>query len=99
MMRYIKIITFLGLIIALNAPAQSQIRVDRRIQITSGSCDQCDLSNVRLNGLKLNNANFSGSIFNNSNLSGGNFDGSVLTGSQFRKALLYRVEGKNVNMN
>jgi len=88
MLRYIKIISLLGLVVCLNTPAQSQIRVDRRIQISSGSCDRCDLSNIRLNGLKLNNANFSGSIFNSSNLSGGNFDGSVLTGSQFRKALL-----------
>ena len=80
-------------------PAQAQIRVDARIHSSAGSCSQCDLSNKRMNGVKLKNANFSGSIFNNSNLSGGNFDGSNLTGSHFRKALLYSVEGKNVNLN
>ncbi len=84
---------------ALTLPAQAQIRVDARIHSSSGSCSQCDLSNKRMNGVKLKNANFSGSIFNNSNLSGGNFDGSNLTGSHFRKALLYSVEGKNVNLN
>jgi len=84
---------------ALTLPAAAQIRVDARIHSSAGSCSQCDLSNKRMNGVKLKNANFSGSIFNNSNLSGGNFDGSNLTGSHFRKALLYSVEGKNVNMN
>jgi len=86
-------------IAALTLPAQAQIRVDARIHSSAGSCSQCDLSNKRMNGVKLKNANFSGSIFNNSNLSGGNFDGSNLTGSHFRKALLYSVEGQNVNMN
>ena len=81
------------------APAAAQIRVDARMHSSAGSCSQCDLSNKRMNGVRLENANFSGSLFNNSNLSGGNFDGSNLTGSQFRKALLYSVEGKNVNMN
>jgi len=84
---------------AVPAAAQSPIRVDTRIHSSSGSCSQCDLSNKRMNGMKLKNANFSGSIFNNSNLSGGNFDGSNLTGSHFRKALLYGVEGQNVNLN
>ena len=83
----------------LSLPVQAQIRVDARIHSSAGSCSQCDLSNKRMNGVKLKNANFSGSIFNNSNLSGGNFDGSNLTGSHFRKALLYSVEGQNVNMN
>lgn len=86
-------------IAAFTMPAQAQIRVDARIHSSAGSCSQCDLSNKRMNGVKLKNANFSGSIFNNSNLSGGNFDGSNLTGSHFRKALLYSVEGQNVNMN
>ena len=85
--------------VAFTLPAHAQIRVDARIHSSAGSCSQCDLSNKRMNGVKLKNANFSGSIFNNSNLSGGNFDGSNLTGSHFRKALLYSVEGKNVNMN
>jgi len=84
---------------AFAAPASAQIRVDARIHSSSGSCSQCDLSNKRMNGVKLKNANFSGSIFNNSNLSGGNLDGSNLTGSHFRKALLYSVEGNNVNLN
>ena len=84
---------------AFSLPAAAQIRVDARIHSSAGSCSQCDLSNKRMNGVKLKNANFSGSIFNNSNLSGGNFDGSNLTGSHFRKALLYSVEGKNVNLN
>jgi len=84
---------------SMPAQAQSPIRVDARIHSSAGSCSQCDLSNKRLNGVKLKNANFSGSLFNNSNLSGGNFDGSNLTGSQFRKALLYSIEGQNVNMN
>ena len=80
-------------------PVQAQIRVDARIHSSSGSCSQCDLSNKRMNGVKLKNANFSGSNFNNSNLSGGNFDGSNLTGTHFRKALMYRIEGNNVNLN
>ena len=84
---------------AFTLPAHAQIRVDARIHSSAGSCSQCDLSNKRMNGVKLKNANFSGSIFNNSNLSGGNLDGSNLTGSHFRKALLYSVEGKNVNLN
>lgn len=84
---------------AMSVPAIAQIRVDARIHSSAGSCSQCDLSNKRMNGVKLKNANFSGSIFNNSNLSGGNLDGSNLTGSHFRKALLYSVEGQNVNMN
>ena len=86
-------------IVAFTLPANAQIRVDARIHSSAGSCSQCDLSNKRMNGVKLKNANFSGSIFNNSNLSGGNLDGSNLTGSHFRKALLYSVEGKNVNLN
>jgi len=84
---------------ALSGTAQAQIRVDARIHSSSGSCSQCDLSNKRMNGVKLKNANFSGSSFNNSNLSGGNFDGSNLTGTHFRKALMYRIEGNNVNLN
>lgn len=85
--------------ISASAQSQSPFRVDARIHSSSGSCSQCDLSNKRMNGVELKNANFSGSLFNNSNLSGGNFDGSNLTGTQFRKALLYSIEGKNVNMN
>ena len=84
---------------AMSLPATAQIRVDARIHSSAGSCSQCDLSNKRMNGVKLKDANFSGSIFNNSNLSGGNFDGSNLTGSHFRKALMYSVEGSNVNLN
>ena len=87
------------LLTAISLPSQAQIRVDARIHSSSGSCSQCDLSNKRMNGVKLKNANFSGSSFNNSNLSGGNFDGSNLTGTHFRKALMYRVEGDNVNLN
>ena len=87
------------LTVGFAASASAQIRVDARIHSSAGSCSQCDLSNKRMNGVKLKDANFSGSIFNNSNLSGGNFDGSNLTGSHFRKALMYSVEGKNVNMN
>jgi len=100
----IRHLTFRTALLALSAaaislPATAQIRVDARIHSSAGSCSQCDLSNKRMNGVKLKNANFSGSIFNNSNLSGGNFDGSNLTGSHFRKALMYSVEGQNVNMN
>ena len=87
------------LTVGFAASASAQIRVDARIHSSAGSCSQCDLSNKRMNGVKLKDANFSGSIFNNSNLSGGNFDGSNLTGSHFRKALMYSVEGENVNMN
>jgi len=95
----IKFATSALLLVALSLPAQGQIRVDARIHSSSGSCSQCDLSNKRMNGVKLKNANFSGSSFNNSNLSGGNFDGSNLTGTHFRKALLYRIQGNNVNLN
>ena len=84
---------------AFTVPAQAQIRVDARIHSSSGSCSQCDLSNKRMNGVKLKNANFSGSSFNNSNLSGGNFEGSNLAGTHFRKALMYRIQGNNVNLN
>lgn len=84
---------------ALLAPAATaQIRVDARIHASAGSCAQCDLSNKRMNGVKLKDANFAGSTFNNSNLSGGKLDGSNLRGAHFRKALLYRIEGQNVMM-
>ncbi len=93
-------IAILSLVMTITSlPAQAQIRVDARIHSSSGSCSQCDLSNKRMNGVKLKNANFSGSSFNNSNLSGGNFDGSNLTGAHFRKALMYKIEGDNVNLN
>lgn len=88
-------------IAALAAPlsASAQIRVDARIQMSSGSsCSGCDLSNKAMNGVRLNNANLSGSIFNNSNLSGGSLDGSNLSGAHFRAALMYRVKGDSVNM-
>lgn len=101
-MRNIHIIKFaLSALIAtaISGSAHAQIRVDARIHSSSGSCSQCDLSNKRMNGVKLKNANFSGSSFNNSNLSGGNFEGSNLTGTHFRKALMYRIEGNNVNLN
>lgn len=79
-------------------PASAQIRVDARIQMSSGSCSGCDLSNKAMNGVRLNNANLSGSIFNNSNLSGGTLDGSNLSGAHFRGALMLRVKGDGVNM-
>lgn len=78
--------------------AEAQIRVDAQIHASSGSCARCDLSNKRMNGMKLKNANFAGSVFNNSNLSGGQFHGSNLTGAHFRNALLYRLEGQKVIM-
>lgn len=83
---------------AFAVPAQAQLRVDARMHASSGSCSQCDLSNKRMNGVKLKNADFTGSIFNNSNLSGGQLDGSNLTGAHFKKALLYRIEGQKVMM-
>lgn len=86
------------LLTASVATAQAQIRVDARMHASSGSCSQCDLSNKRMNGVKLKNADFTGSIFNNSNLSGGQIDGSKLTGAHFKKALLYRIEGQKVMM-
>jgi len=95
----VKITAATLLFTAIAGPSDAQIRVDARIHSSSGSCSQCDLSNKRMNGVKLKNANFSGSNFNNSNLSGGNFDGSNLTGTHFRKALMYRIEGNNVNLN
>jgi len=95
----LKLITSAAFLAGLSMTAQAQIRVDARIHSSSGSCSQCDLSNKRMNGVKLKNANFSGSSFNNSNLSGGNFDGSNLTGTHFRKALMYRIKGNNVNLN
>lgn len=85
-------------LMALAMPASAQIRVDARIQMSSGSCSGCDLSNKAMNGIRLNNANLAGSVFNNSNLSGGTLDGSNLTGAQFRGALMYRVRGDGVNM-
>ena len=86
------------LLTASAVTAQAQIRVDARMHASSGSCSQCDLSNKRMNGVKLKNADFAGSIFNNSNLSGGQIDGSNLTGAHFKKALLYRIEGQKVMM-
>ncbi|RKQ72045.1 uncharacterized protein YjbI with pentapeptide repeats [Litorimonas taeanensis] len=84
---------------ALFAPtSQAQIRVESRIHASSGECAQCDLSNKRMNGVKLKDSNFAGALFNNSNLSGGQIDGSNLTGAHFRKALLYRVHGDKVMM-
>lgn len=79
-------------------PSAAQIRVDARIQMSSGSCAGCDLSNKAMNGVRLNNANLSGSVFNNSNLSGGSLDGSNLTGAHFRGTLMYRVKGDDVTM-
>lgn len=79
-------------------PASAQLRVDARIQMSSGSCAGCDLSNKAMNGVHLKNANMSGSSFNNSNLSGGRLDGSDLSGAHFRSALMYRVKGKGVKM-
>lgn len=84
--------------LALATPASAQIRVDARIQMNSGSCSGCDLSDKAMNGVRLNNANFTNSIFNNSNLSGGSLDGSDLSGAHFRSALMYRVEGNGVTM-
>lgn len=78
--------------------AEAQIRVESRMHASSGACAQCDLSNKRMNGVKLKDSNFSGALFNNSNLSGGRIDGSDLTGAHFRKALLYRIEGQKVMM-
>ena len=79
-------------------PASAQIRVDARIQMNSGSCSGCDLSNKAMNGVKLRHANLSGSVFNNSNLSGGTLDGSNLSGAVFRGALMYRIKGDGVTM-
>lgn len=99
MKHYTYILTSLVFLITSSAlPAQAQIRVDARMHASSGSCSQCDLSNKRMNGVKLKNADFTGSIFNNSNLSGGQIDGSNLTGAHFKKALLYRIEGQKVMM-
>lgn len=83
---------------ALALPASGQIRVDARIQMSSGSCSGCDLSNKAMNGIRLNNADLSRSNFNNSNLSGGSLDGSNLSGAHFRGALMFRVKGDDVNM-
>lgn len=82
----------------LATPASAQIRVDARIQMSSGSCAGCDLSNKSMNGVQLRDANLSGSLFNNSNLSGGSLDGSDLSGAQFRRALMYRVNGEGVTL-
>lgn len=82
----------------LATPATAQIRVDARIQMSSGSCSGCDLSNKSMNGVRLTDADLSGSLFNNSNLSGGSLDGSDLSGAHFRGALMYRVKGNNVTM-
>ncbi|MEP3653680.1 MAG: pentapeptide repeat-containing protein [Litorimonas sp.] len=84
--------------LALASESNAQIRVDARIQMSSGSCSGCDLSNKAMNGVRLNNANLSSSNFNNSNLSGGSLDGSNLSGAHFRGALMYRVSGAGVNM-
>ncbi len=83
---------------SMTVSAHAQIKVNSTIHSSSGSCMQCDLSNKRMNGMKLKNANFAGSSFNNSNLSGGRLDGSDLTDTHFRKALMYRIAGRNVNM-
>lgn len=92
-------LTFAALpLLLLATPSAAQIRVDARIQMSSGSCSGCDLSNKAMNGVRLNNANLSGSVFNNSNLSGGSLDGSDLTGAHFRGTLMYRVRGDSVIM-
>ncbi|MEP1230040.1 MAG: pentapeptide repeat-containing protein [Litorimonas sp.] len=83
---------------ALYIPASAQIRVDAPLHSSYESCLSCDLSNKRLNGMKLENTNFAGSFFNNSNLSGGKFHGADLTGAHFRKALLYRFQGDAVKL-
>ncbi len=85
-------------VLLIAAPASAQIRVDARIQMNSGSCSGCDLSNKAMNGVQLRDANLSGSVFNNSNLSGGTLDGSNLSGAIFRGALMYRIKGDGVTM-
>ena len=90
------LLTIPALLMAI--PASAQIRVDARVQMSSGSCSGCDLSNKAMNGVRLNNANLSNSNFNNSNLSGGSLDGSNLSGANFRDALMYRVTGDSVTM-
>lgn len=84
--------------ILLAAPASAQMRVDARIQMSSGSCAGCDLSNKAMNGVHLNNAHMAGSLFNNSNLSGGRLDNTDLSDAHFRSALMYRVQGAGVKM-
>jgi len=85
-------------VLALATPAAAQMRVDARIQMSSGSCAGCDLSNKAMNGVRLSNADLKGSLFNNSNLSGGTLDGSDLSGAHFKSALMYRVSGTGVTM-
>lgn len=85
-------------LVLIAAPASAQIRVDARIQMSSGSCAGCDLSNKAMNGVQLKDVNLTGSLFNNSNLSGGSLDGSDLSGAQFRRALMYRVIGEGVTL-
>lgn len=97
-MKRLKSLLFAMQLAALALPASAQIRVDARIQMSSGSCSGCDLSNKAMNGIRLNNADLSRSNFNNSNLSGGSLDGSNLSGAHFRGALMYRVKGVDVNM-
>lgn len=95
-LRYTPLLVLSALIVA--TPASGQMRVDARIQMSSGSCAGCDLSNKAMNGVYLNNANMAGSLFNNSNLSGGRLDNSDLSGAHFRSALMYRVQGAGVKM-
>lgn len=97
-MRRLNILLLTVPTLSLAMPANAQIRVDARIQMSSGSCSGCDLSNKAMNGIRLNNADLSRSNFNNSNLSGGSLDGSDLSGAHFRGALMYRVKGEDVNM-
>jgi len=92
----IPLLTFSALLLAM--PASAQIRVDARVQMSSGSCSGCDLSNKAMNGVRLNSADLSESNFNNSNLSGGSLDGSNLSDANFRGALMFRVTGDSVTM-
>ena len=93
---YAPLLTLSALFLAM--PASAQIRVEARVQMSSGSCSGCDLSNKAMNGIRLNNANLSKSNFNNSNLSGGSLDGSDMSDANFRGALMYRVTGDRVTM-
>jgi len=97
-MKLTRVVVTAGIAVSAAGTAMAQINVDAPIHSSYGSCPSCDLSNKRLNGMKLENANFAGSIFNNSNLSGGRFHGADLTGAHFRKALLYGFQADTVKM-
>ena len=86
----------IGLLAATSVQAQTQVRAG--MHTSFGSCQGCDLSERRFDGMRMIDADFSNSNFYRSNLSSGKLDSSNLSGAVFAKAFLVNVKGESVDM-